>query len=74
MRNVIEKADNVLPTLVLYSSEVFTTSDLTTHRLAHDLLAVSPLQHRGTLVKLISDIKKQTKMRHALMQHNVFID
>lgn len=58
----------------LYSGEVFTTSDSTTHRLAHNLLAVSPLQHRRTLVKLISDIKKQTKMRYALMQPNVFID
>lgn len=76
MRNVIEKADNVLPILILalYSSELFTTSNSTTHRLAHHLLAVSPLQHRRTLVKLISDIKKQTKMRHALMQPNVFID
>lgn len=70
------KADNVVPILILVlsSSEIFTTSDPTTHRPAHNLLAVSPLQHRRTLGKLISDIKKQTKMRHALMQPNVFID
>lgn len=73
---MIGRADNVLPILILVldGSEVFSASDSTTRRLAHDLLAVSPLQHRRTPVKLISDIKKQTKMRHALMQPNVFID
>lgn len=75
MRKVIEKLIMRCPLmLVLYSSEVFTASDLTTHGLAHNLLAVSPLQRQRTLRKLISDIKKHTKMRHALMQPNVFID
>lgn len=75
MRKVMEKLIMRCPLmLVLYSSEVFTASDLTTHGLVHNLLAVSPLQRQRTLRKLISDIKKQTKMRHALMQPNVFID
>lgn len=47
--------------LILSSSKVFTTQDLTAHWFAHNLLAVSLLQRRRPQVKLISDIKKKQK-------------